>query len=100
MNILQSILIFFVAPILTFLQIVLIVYMIMSWFTAFNIVNLRNPLMGQIYQICRQIVEPMLRPFRRFIPPLGGLDMAFFVVFLGLIWLRDYILPSVVNMLG
>ncbi len=100
MNLLQSILVFFVSPILTFLQIVLIVYMIMSWLTAFNIVNLRNPVMGQIYQICRQIVEPILTPLRRFIPPLGGLDMAFFVAFLGIVWAQGYVVPALINMLG
>ncbi len=100
MNLLQSIIVFFVSPVLMFIQLALIIYMIFSWLVALNIVNLRNQGMAQIYQLSRSIVEPILTPLRRFIPPLGGLDMAFFVAFLGLVWMRQYVLPSLVNMLG
>ena len=100
MNLLQSILIYFVSPLLSLLIFVMFIYMILSWLVAFNVVNLRNPAMGQIYDIVQRIVEPILTPIRRVIPPLGGLDMAFLVAILGIYWLQGYLLPSLVNMLG
>lgn len=100
MNFLQSILLYFVSPIISLLIFVMFIYMAFSWLIAFNIVNLRNPAMAQIYDICQRLIEPILTPIRRFVPPLGGLDLAFLVAFLGLSWLNSYVVPSLVNMAG
>ena len=100
MNFLQSILIYFVSPILSLLLIIFFVYMIFSWLIAFNIVNLRNPAMAQIYGFVRRICDPILEPIRRVVPPLGGLDMAFLVVVFGLYWVQGYLLPTIINGLG
>jgi len=90
----------FVAPILGLLMFVMFIYMAFSWLIAFNIVNLRNPAMAQIYDVVRRLVEPILTPIRRFIPPMGGLDMAFLVAFLGLLWAKDWLVPTLARMLG
>ncbi len=44
--------------------------------------------------LVRQIVEPILAPARRLLPPLGGLDLSPIIVFVGLILVRDYLLPE------
>lgn len=100
MSFLQSIIIYFLSPALSILQIILIVYMIFSWLIAFNVVNLRNPIMGQIYSLCSSIVEPLLAPLRRVIPPLGGFDMAFLVLFILLMWAQGYLVPLLYNAVG
>ena len=100
MNFLQSLLVFFVSPLLSLLLIIFFVYMIFSWLIAFNIVNLRNPAMAQIYGVVRRICDPILEPIRRVMPPLGGLDMAFLVVVFGLYWVQGYLLPTIINGLG
>jgi len=100
MNFPQSILIHFVGPILGLLMFVMIIYMAFSWLIAFNIVNLRNPAMAQIHDLVRRIVEPILTPLRRIIPPMGGLDMAFLIAFLGLLWAKDWLVPTLARMLG
>jgi len=95
MNFPQSILIHFVGPILGLLMFVMIIYMAFSWLIAFNIVNL-----AQIHDLVRRIVEPILTPLRRIIPPMGGLDMAFLIAFLGLLWAKDWLVPTLARMLG
>jgi YggT family protein len=46
--------------------------------------------------LVRQIVEPLLAPARQLLPPLGGMiDLSPIVVIMGLILVRDYVLPSV-----
>ncbi len=97
---LQSILIHFVSPIISLLIFIMFIYMAFSWLIAFNIVNLRHPAMAQIYNITRRIVEPILTPIRRFIPPMGGLDLAFLVAILGLYWIQGYIIPTLLRLLG
>lgn len=74
--------------------------MIFSWLITFNIVNLRNPAMGQIYQLTKNITEPILAPIRRFVPPMGGLDLAFLVAIMGLYWLKGFVVPALYNLLG
>ena len=100
MNILQSLLVYFVSPLLGLLIFVMFAYMIFSWLIAFNVVNLRNPAMAQIYTIVNNIAEPIIRPFRRVIPPMGGLDLAFLAAILLLYWLQGFLLPTLSGMLG
>jgi len=100
MNLLQSILMYFVSPLIGLLIFVMFIYMIFSWLIAFGVVNLRNPAMGQIYSIVQRIVEPILTPIRKVIPPLGGLDMAFLVAILGLYWVQGYLVPTLYNLVG
>ncbi|WP_416877812.1 YggT family protein [Litorimonas sp.] len=97
MSFLDSLIVFFISPVISILLIILFAYMIFSWLIAFNVVNLRNPVMGTIYGIISSIVEPILMPLRRVIPPLGGFDMAFLVLALGLYWINGWVLPSLMT---
>jgi len=99
-SLLISLLQYFISPIISLLIIVMFVYMAFSWLIAFNIVNLRNPAMAQLYTVCQRLIEPILTPIRRFIPPMGGLDLAFLVAFLGLSWLNGYVVPRLIFMLS
>ncbi len=54
--------------------IVLLVYAVISW-----IPDLRA---GRFAYYVAALVEPVLTPLRRVIPPLGGLDLSFLIVLL------------------
>jgi YggT family protein len=56
---------------------------IMSWLINFQVLNVRQPLVGQIWQGLNRILEPLYRPIRRILPPMQGLDLAPLVVLLG-----------------
>ena len=73
---------------------IMIAHIIFSWLIAFNVLNTRQPLVAQIWQGLNQLLEPIYRPIRRFLPATGGLDFAPLVVFLGIIILRDILLPA------
>jgi YggT family protein len=72
---------------------------VMSWLIAFNVVNTRNQFVGMIADFLYRISEPALRPIRRRMPNLGGIDISpiilfFIILFLSyVIWL--YIIPNV-----
>ena len=72
-----------------------LVHVLMSWLIAFNILNTRQPLVAQIWYGLNQLLEPIYRRIRRFLPPSGGIDFASLVFFLGIIILRDILLPAV-----
>ncbi|WP_420548291.1 YggT family protein [Curvivirga sp.] len=55
---------------------VLIGSAILSWLIAFNVVNTRNQFVNQIGQFLYKITEPALRPIRKVIPYIGGIDIS------------------------
>lgn len=69
----------------------LIANAIMSWLVAFNVVNPSHPVTRQIGETLYRLTEPMLRPVRRFMPNLGGIDLSPVVVIIGLSFLRNLV---------
>lgn len=72
----------------------LVITAILSWLVAFDVVNLRNPAIRQIYYALDRITEPLLSPIRRFVPSLGGVDLSFIVLFLIIQGIRNYLSPA------
>jgi YggT family protein len=70
---------------------VVIAHIIVSWLVNFQVLNLRQPLVSQIWYGLNRLVEPMYRPIRRFLPDLGGIDLAPLVVLLILFFLRQLV---------
>ena len=63
-------------------------HFIMSWLISFDVLNVRQPVVGQIWYTLQRILEPLYRPIRRFMPDLGGIDLSPIVALLGLEALR------------
>lgn len=70
---------------------VLILSAVMSWLISFNVVNTSNRLVYMIADFLYRITEPALRPLRRIIPTLGGIDITPIVLILLLAFLRRLI---------
>lgn len=85
--------VYFLHPILTLLFFVLLVYVVFGWLIVGGVVSLHNQTVRQIYSLLESVVEPLARPLRRIIPPLGQLDLSVFVLFLLIIFVRDWLLP-------
>ena len=49
---------------------------IFSWLVAFHVVNTRNQVVGMVGEFLFRITEPALRPIRRVLPNLGGIDIS------------------------
>ena len=55
---------------------------ILSWLVAFDVVNYRNRVVYSVGTFLDRITSPLLEPFRRIIPSLGGIDVSPIVVIL------------------
>ncbi|WP_075214171.1 YggT family protein [Mongoliimonas terrestris] len=64
---------------------------IFSWLYAFNVVNPRNQFVAMIGNALHQMTEPLLRPIRRLLPSMGGLDLSPIVLLLGIFLLQQII---------
>jgi YggT family protein len=72
---------------------VVIANAILSWLIAFEVINLRNRVMRQIAYFLDAVTRPLLRPFRRVIPPFGGVDITP-VILIILAQAADYVLMT------
>ena len=77
----------------------LIAAAIFSWLVAFNVVNVRSPAVSMIGRILYQLTEPLLRPIRNMLPPMGGLDISFIVLVLIIWFIQIVILPNLARAL-
>ena len=64
---------------------------ILSWLVAFNVVNTRNRAVYLIGDFLYRVTEPALRPIRRVIPNLGGIDISPVILILLIMFARDLI---------
>lgn len=70
---------------------IIVAVVIMSWLIAFGVVNRYQPIVQQINDVLLRLTEPALRPIRRFMPNLGGLDLSPIVLIIGLQFLKQLI---------
>src|ERR1700761_5690290 len=80
------------ALIITILDIykwVVIAAVIVSWLVAFNVINSHNKFVRTVLRILYALTEPVFRPIRQIIPPIGGLDLSPLIVFV-IIWFLQY----------
>jgi YggT family protein len=63
---------------------VIIVWIILSWLIAFNVINTHNRFVDSVNHFLYRATEPALRPIRRFVPIIGGLDLSPIVLFFAL----------------
>jgi YggT family protein len=67
----------------------LIAQAILSWLVSFGIVNRYNRVVATIGDFLWRVTEPALRPIRRLLPDLGGIDISPVILILLLWFLRD-----------
>ncbi|MBT3700868.1 MAG: YggT family protein [Alphaproteobacteria bacterium] len=62
---------------------------ILSWLVAFNVINTQNKFIYMLGDFLHRVTEPALRPIRKVIPNLGGIDISPIILILALFFLRD-----------
>ena len=73
---------------------IMLAHIIMSWLISFQVLNLHQPMVHQIWTGLNRLLEPIYAPIRRVLPDTRPLDLAPLVAFIIVISLRDYILPE------
>ena len=87
----QARIVYFIDPLLGLLILLIFVGVIMSWLVAFNVLNPHNQLVRAIWRFTNAITEPLLRPIRQVIPPLGGMDFSPLILLLVVFFVRDWL---------
>ncbi len=81
--------------ILNVIQFIVLAHVIISWLVSFQVLNLRQPLVAQVWDGLNRLLEPVYAPLRRVIPVGGGLDFAPLIVLLLVYGARIVLLNNV-----
>jgi YggT family protein len=69
-------------------QFIIIAHIIVSWLVTFQVLNLRQPLVAQLWDGLNRLLEPIYGRVRQILPAIGGIDLAPLVVLIGVYALR------------
>lgn len=65
-----------------------IAQVIISWLVNFQVLNMRQPIVYQIWSGLNRLLEPIYRPIRNVLPPMSGLDITPLIVIVAIYALR------------
>lgn len=88
---------FIIDAVLGLLVLALIINAVMSWLVAFDVINERNRFVYNIGRFLDAVTRPVLAPFQRIVPPLGGVDITPILAILVIQGVRIYLLPGLFN---
>lgn len=66
----------------------IIAHVVMSWLINFQVLNLYQPIVGQIWNGLNRVLDPIYGRIRAFLPPMAGLDLAPLVALIAVAALR------------
>ena len=65
---------------------------IVSWLVAFDVLNMRNRWVYKLCEILNRLTNPVVQRVRRYVPPLGGIDITPMVIIFGIYLLQSLLL--------
>ncbi len=92
-----SFLYFVIGGLLDLLIWAIIISAIMSWLVMFDVINLRNRFVYSLSRFLDAVTRPVLAPFQKIMPNLGGVDISPVLAILVISGIQRYLLPAVAN---
>ncbi len=81
---------FYVTDILLgFLETMMVIYAIFSLLVFFGVLKPYGRITSLVWGTLQTMFEPLLRPIRRYLPPMGGFDWSFLVFYLLIVLVRS-----------
>src|SRR5215472_3381117 len=87
-----SFVVYVLRAVIGLLEFAIIANAIISWLLVFNVINIRHPVARQVVYFLDAVTRPILWPFRKVIPPLGGVDVTPILALIVLEGVRVYLL--------
>jgi YggT family protein len=88
----------FISYLITLYTWIIIASVVLSWLMAFNVVNAYNPFVRTLWNALNAVTEPLLRPIRRMMPDLGGIDLSPIILLLGCYFVQSVVIPSIADL--
>ena len=75
-----------------------IIQVVLSWLVAFNVINTSNRFVYLVGDFLYRVTEPALKPVRRLLPTMGGIDLSPVVLILLLYFLQILVQRDIMPM--
>lgn len=62
-----------------------------SWLIAFDVLNDRHPQARNLIRLLDRATEPAYRHLRKYIPPIGGIDLTPLIIIIGLTLMKSVV---------
>lgn len=73
---------------------IIVIQVVISWLIAFEVINTRNPSAANLVRLLERATEPVFKPLRKYVPPIGGIDLTPLIVIVG-IWVLQHIVARI-----
>ena len=90
---------------LMFIQWIVLVYIyllglnaLLTWLVHFKILDTRSSAVNVLRDLFYKLTDPLLRPIRKRIPNIGGLDFSMVIAIFFLILMKDVIHMLIINL--
>lgn len=92
---------YFLASLLSFCiniyVLVIILQVAMSWLVALDIVNSGNDAAVKLTALLKKLTDPVFVPLRKYVPPIGGIDISPLIVIIGLQLIGSMVMRMMVH---
>lgn len=78
-----------IGEILYLYSLCLIIWVIMATLVSFKILNKSQPVVWKVMDVLNRLIEPALKPIRKVLPDLGGVDISPILLILLLNFARE-----------
>ena len=75
---------------------IIILQVAVSWLIAFDVINASNPQAQNLVGLLRRATDPVYKPLRKYIPPIGGIDITPLIVIIGLNILHNILIRALI----
>lgn len=70
---------------------IIILDVAVSWLLVFRVLNTENPQAANLVRLLKRATDPVMKPVRKYVPPIGGIDITPIIVIIGLMILNSLV---------
>lgn len=63
---------------------IIVIQVAVNWLMVFDVINANNAQAQNLIALLKRATDPVYKPLRKYIPPIGGIDITPIIVILGL----------------
>lgn len=78
--------------------IIIILQVAISWLIVFDVINTANEQAQNLIKLLQKATDPVYKPLRKYIPPIGGIDITPIIVLLGISVVRYYLIGFLISL--
>ncbi len=77
---------------------IIILQVAINWLIIFDVINTRNEQAQNLIKLLKKVTDPIYTPLRKYIPPIGGIDITPIVVLLGASIVHHYLVKFIISL--